>query len=71
MDWNGDGKHDYQDHSFYNNVIAPTEQKESQGSSSKKGNYTSNNDIQTTVPTGFVWFIIIGVIYLFIKLIGG
>lgn len=71
MDWNGDGKHDYQDHSFYNNVIVPTEQKDSHVGSSKKGNYTSNNDIQTTVPTGFVWFVIIGIIYLFIKLIGG
>ena len=71
MDWNGDGKNDYQDHAFYNNVIEPTEKKEPQSGSSRKGNYSYNNDIPTTVPTGFVWLIIIGIIYLFIKLIGG
>ena len=25
MDWNGDGKHDWQDDAFYNNVISSTE----------------------------------------------
>ena len=31
MDWNNDGKHDYQDHAFYNNVVSPSEKDKSQG----------------------------------------
>ena len=23
IDWNQDGKHDYEDHAFYNNVVEP------------------------------------------------
>lgn len=69
MDWNGDGKHDYQDHSFYNNVIEPNEKRESHGGSSKNKNsstYDSNSS-----STGAVWLVVISVIYLLIKLIGG
>ena len=69
MDWNNDGKHDYQDHAFYNNVVSPSENDKSQGGSSGKGsNY--NSDIQQSTSMRLVWAAIICLVYLFLKLIG-
>lgn len=69
MDWNNDGKHDYHDHAFYNNVVSPSENDKSQGGSSGKGG-SHNSDIQLSTPTELIWFVLIYLIYLFITLVG-
>ena len=49
MDWNNDGKHDWRDDAFYNNVIAP----EDKGSSSSHGRASSNkNSNNNMLPFG-------------------
>ena len=71
MDWNNDGKHDWRDDAFYNNVIAP----EDKGSSSSHGrassNKNSNNNTHYSSSSsggGWAWFIGICVVYFLIKL---
>lgn len=45
MDWNHDGKHDWHDHAFYNNVVEPGMKKSS--SSAHKSSYYKNTDNST------------------------
>ena len=74
LDWNHDGKIDYKDHAFYNNVVEPGIKKDASSCSSSssnkitssKSNYTSESN-----SNGWTIFIVICVVYFFIKLIGG
>lgn len=76
MDWNHDGKHDQQDHAFYNNVVEPGmgETSSQSGSFSRKntGNNTWDSQNYSNI-SGKGWGIFVGicVLYFFIKLIGG
>ena len=70
LDWNHDGKIDYKDHAFYNNVVEPGMKK---GENSSSSNGSNKNSYSSTEGSGsgikiFVW---ICVLYLIIKLIGG
>ena len=74
MDWNQDGKIDYKDHAFYNNVVEPGMKKDSSSTSNTSSNKnTGNKSIHGTETNsnGIAIFIIICVVYFFIKLIGG
>ena len=74
MDWNHDGKIDYKDHAFYNNVIEQGTKKDSSSISNTSSNKnTGNRSIHSTETNsnGLAIFIVICVVYFFIKLIGG
>lgn len=70
LDWNHDGKIDYKDHAFYNNVVEPGMKKDEKSSS---GDYKHSSGSSPAESSGKGWAIFIGicVVYLFIKLIGG
>lgn len=73
MDWNHDGKHDWQDHAFYNNVVEPGMKKDSSSrstSSSNKNMGKQSNNTSEPNSHGLTIFIVICVLYFFIKLIG-
>lgn len=76
MDWNHDGKHDWQDHAFYNNVVSEDAQKNStssgrNGSTQKQPTYIKDKVTKEEEKTAqiIIW-IIIG-IFLFFKLVIG
>lgn len=69
MDWNNDGKHDWQDHAFYNNVIDRNDKKVEHSSGSNTGNQNSNSYTSQSSGTGVVVFVLICIGYLLIKLI--
>ena len=74
LDWNHDGKIDYKDHAFYNNVVEPGMKKDSSSRSSGSSNKNTSNQSHYTAETnsnGWTIFIVICVVYFFIKLIGG
>ena len=73
MDWNHDGKHDWKDDAFYNNVIAPENKDSSSFHSGSSGNKNSNNTnySSSSSSNGWAWFIVICIFYFLIKLIGG
>ena len=73
MDWNNDGKHDWKDDAFYNNVIAPDNKSHASSHNTGSGNKNSNNTHYSSSGSsnGWAWFIIICVVYFLIKLIGG
>lgn len=76
MDWNHDGKIDYKDHAFYNNVIEPGSKNTSTQNTDSTYKTTSSkmsNSQRSSESGGQGWAILIGicVLYLFIKLIGG
>lgn len=73
MDWNNDGKHDWKDDAFYNNVIA-TDNKSSgssyNGSSNhKKTNGNSHNSSSSDSSNGWTLFIVFWVVYILVKLL--
>ena len=72
MDWNHDGKHDYHDHAFYNNVVEPGVKNSCSQSGGSFHRNTSNNSQGYSESSGKGWaiFIVMCVLYLFIKLIG-
>ncbi len=71
MDWNHDGRIDYKDHAFYNNVVEPG-MKKTGNISSVNGNNKQSYEFSSTEGsgTGAAIFIVICVLYLIIKLIG-
>ena len=73
MDWNHDGKIDYKDHAFYNNVIEPGSKNTSTQNTSSTRKTTSSNSQSSSESSGQGWAIVVGIciLYLFIKLIGG
>lgn len=76
MDWNQDGKIDYKDHAFYNNVVEPGTKNifsTNTGSShqNKKNSIRNSQGISESGGKGWAVFIGICVFYLFFKLIGG
>ena len=74
LDWNHDGKIDYKDHAFYHNVVEPGMKKDSSSPSNTSSNKnTGNKSIHSTETSsnGLAIFIVICVVYFFIKLIGG
>ena len=74
LDWNHDGKIDYKDHSFYNNVVEPGMNKDSSSHANSSSNKSKGNNSHYSTETnsnGIAIFIIICVVYFFIKLIGG
>lgn len=74
MDWNHDGKHDWQDHAFYNNVVESGMKKDSSLRSASSFNKNTSNQLLNTSESnshGLTIFIVICVVYFFIKLIGG
>ena len=74
LDWNHDGKMDYKDHAFYNNVVEPGMKKSVNSSSngSKNGSKNSFYSFSSTEGSGSGIKIFVGiwVLYLIIKLIG-
>ena len=72
LDWNHDGKIDYKDHAFYNNVVEPG-MKKCENSSSGNGSNKSSYQSSSTEGNGRGINIFVGicVLYLIIKLIGG
>ncbi len=74
FDWNHDGKIDYKDHAFYNNVVEPGMKKDSSSCPSSSSNKNTGNQSHNTSDSnshGLAIFIAICVVYFFIKLIGG
>ena len=74
LDWNHDDKIDYKDHAFYNNVVKTGMKKDSSSfsnTSSRKNTRNTSNHSTKTTSTGLVAFIVICVLYFFIKRIGG
>ena len=74
LDWNHDGKIDYKDHAFYNNVVEPGMKKDSSSHANGSSNKSKGNNSHYSTETnsnGIAIFIIICVVYFFIKLIGG
>ena len=71
MDWNHDGKIDYKDHAFYNNVVEPG-LKKNENVSSNNGSNKDSSTPSSAEGSGKGWAIFIGicVLYLIIKLIG-
>jgi hypothetical protein len=70
MDWNHDGKHDWQDHAFYNNVVEPG-MKRDEPNLNGKSNKTTQSNSSKYKGSGGAFFIGLCVLYLIIKLIGG
>ena len=72
LDWNHDGKIDYKDHAFYNNVVEPG-MKKSENSSSSNGSNKSSYQPSSIEGSGSGIKIFVGMceLYLIIKLIGG
>ncbi len=71
MDWNHDGKIDYKDHAFYNNVVEPGLKKNEKNSSNSGSNKESSTpSYREGDGKGGAIFIGICVLYLIIKLIG-
>lgn len=70
MDWNHDGKHNWQDHAFYNNVVEPG-MKRDEPSLSGKSNKTTQSNSSEYKRSGGAFFIGLCVLYLIIKIIGG
>ena len=62
MDWNHDGKHDWKDDAFYNNVVSD-ESKQRISSS-----YGSHGGSSSSSSSGCAWFVVLCVIYFLIKL---
>ena len=69
LDWNHDGKIDYKDRAFYNNVVEPGMKKDEKSSSSYK--HSSDSSPAESIGKGWAIFIGICIVYSFIKLIGG
>lgn len=68
MDWNNDGKHDWQDHAFYNNVVEPGEKKNTYSGGKSSGKNT-NEPYQMDAPSkGTVILVVICIVYFIIKL---
>ena len=71
LDWNHDGKIDYKDHAFYNNVVEPGIKKSEKPSLDNGSNKKSSASSSTEGSgKGVAIFIAICVLYLIIKLIG-
>ena len=71
MDWNHDGKIDYKDHAFYNNVVEPGLKKNEKHSSINGSNKESSTQSSAEGGgKGAVILVGITVLYLIIKLIG-
>ena len=74
LDWNHDGKIDYKDHAFYNNVVESGIRKDSSSrlnTSSNKNTGSNSNYSTETNSNGVIVFIVICIVYFVIKLIGG
>lgn len=67
MDWNGDGKVDYKDDAFYNNVLSDESK---QKTSSNATRYQKSAPAHTSSKSnGGVWWFVVLLVYLLIKLI--
>ena len=71
MDWNNDGKHDWKDHAFYNNVISQNDKSEASSSSKSTNSSHNNNSSEASSNCGLTVFIALILVYMFLKLIGG
>ena len=70
LDWNHDGKMDYKDHAFYNNVVEPGMKKSVNYSSNGSKNSSYSFSSTEGSGSGIKIFVGIWVLYLIIKLIG-
>ena len=70
-DWNHDGKIDFQDHAFYNNVVEPGAKKSETSSTVHGSNKSSTTPSPEESRKGFTIFIGFCALYLIIKFIGG
>ncbi|MBE7088540.1 MAG: hypothetical protein E7370_03350 [Clostridiales bacterium] len=62
MDWNNDGKHDLQDHIFYNNLISDDKKSPSQR---EKGEGGKNYSSPSAQATGAGWLFILFALWVF------
>ena len=69
MDWNNDGKHDWQDHAFYNNVIDSNDKQVEHSVGRNTGKQNSNGYTSQSSGKGVFIVVLICVGYLLIKLI--
>lgn len=71
MDWNHDGKHDWQDHAFYNNVISDSGKECSSQSGRTNSNKNNSSYNEGSSGCGWVtWLFVIWIIDIIIKLFG-
>ena len=75
MDWNHDGKHDWQDHAFYNNVISDDAHKPAtsgggKGTSQKQPQYIVGKVTEKEERTFQIILLIIVGIIMFFKVMG-
>ena len=67
MDWNHDGKHDWQDHAFYNNVISDNDKKSSSQSGESNGSKNQHSSTGSFGGGWMVWLFVLWIISLFLK----
>jgi len=71
MDWNHDGKHNWQDHAVYNNIISDNGKNNSSQSSGNNGAKNSISHNEGSFGCGWVkWLLVIWVLDIIIKLFG-
>ena len=69
INWNHDGKIDYKDHAFYNNVVEPGSKKSENNFAINGGNKKSSASSTEGNVKGIAILVGITVLYLIIKLI--
>lgn len=71
MDWNHDGKYDWKDHAFYNNVISNDGKKRSSQSTGNHSGKNRSSYDEGNFGCGWMkWLLIIWVVDIIIKLLG-
>ena len=68
MDWNNDGKHDWKDDAFYHNVVSDDVNKKSENSNNS---YNGGNSSSSSSGLGVVWFLVLFIVWILSKIIGG
>lgn len=64
MDWNNDGKHDWKDDSFFQNVVLKDAEKQEE----EKSNKNSSSLQESNSSKGLVCFVILCIVYFLSKL---
>ena len=71
MDWNNDGRHDWQDHAFYNNVVSPSDKSESPSDGKYTNKNRCQNESKTSLSNGTIIMFVLVILYFLVKLISG
>ena len=68
MDWNHDEKHDWKDDAFYHNVVSEDTNKKSEKSNNF---YSRGRSSSSSSGSGTVWFLVLFIVWILSKIIGG